>query len=822
MAVDNFVALIRGRSAIRNVVAPFLSKVGNRDALITGHISGLFGSDKWRGFWLDNPAATEDFELDSITKTVEPSPGNDGDLLRFLLADRWLDMGGTGRMSMALRASIDFSAFQLRPLLKFFGDSNRRVLIADETGLGKTIEAGMILTEILAAKGPDSCIVILCPASVQWKWIWELRTKFGVRAWKSDFRKFNSENAPSGVHVITHSVSREESSLDLQSESIDLLIIDEIHNFIGRTEGQKRRGRAMSLSLASKGVIGLSATPVQLEANDLRLILELIAPGEHGQDVWSSQARIQTAVNRIMTAQTNDEGAELSDIQEIRNHWPDTTVNPDELLEPLSKEKWAEIELDIRAIGPIGRRMTRARGRDPDVNNFRERIVNTQIVEQTIFANVINEVTEFISANMYWANQQQFASCPSAFLRVLNNLPPSDELYRIIHLVQNEMANDGPKFSALLGLLNDLSTRNDVTKTVVFTHWHPTFYQLRDLIGLNGFSVFSVNPKSAESIDASNTIQRFEECEGYAVLLVTDKMSEGIDLHMANTMINMDLPYNPAKLQQRIGRLDRYIQESKFIEVYNLVLEGTHEIRQVDVLSARMNVFGEMVGEYEAILTTNDKEATIDSQEGEIASLLESRDTDKLAESNVILRVMDSALDGQIGERQRELHPVHSRLHLIIQNALQRIGAQTNWDEESGEIQVEMSEDLRRAILNSKTFIPWGDGRVRAAFERVDDKGFVVLKMRGRHATMGPLDPFIAACESILWSIEGMNDSSDDSDQMKLIGSKDNHDRWQIIDDGEISITSGQDIISQITAGALLLGNWNINESNITNCVKNK
>jgi hypothetical protein len=229
-----------------------------------------------------------------------------------------------------------------------------------------------------------------------------------------------------------------------------------------------------------------------------------------------------------------------------------------------------------------------------------------------------------------------------------------------------------------------------------------------------------------------------------------------------------------------------------------------------------------MVGEYEAILTTNDKEATIDSQEGEIASLLESRDTDKLAESNVILRVMDSALDGQIGERQRELHPVHSRLHLIIQNALQRIGAQTNWDEESGEIQVEMSEDLRRAILNSKTFIPWGDGRVRAAFERVDDKGFVVLKMRGRHATMGPLDPFIAACESILWSIEGMNDSSDDSDQMKLIGSKDNHDRWQIIDDGEISITSGQDIISQITAGALLLGNWNINESNITNCVKNK
>jgi len=804
------------------MIPPFIVGFDNRNVLITGKITGLFGSDKWRGFWLDDPSTTEEFELESIKKIVDSSSGKDGDLLRFLLADRWLDRGGNEKMSISLRANIEFSAFQLRPLVKFFGEGNRRILIADETGLGKTVEAGMILTEILAVRGSESCIVILCPKSVQWKWIWELRTKFGVRARKSDFRNFNSNNSPSGVHVITHSASKMENFMELCSESIELLIIDEIHNFIGRSGGQKRRGRAMSLSLASKGVIGLSATPVQLEANDLRLILELIAPSEHGEDLWESQTRIQTAVNKIMAAQRNEKGAELSDIVAIRLNWPDISINPEHLLLPLSKEKWSEIELDIRSIGPIGRRMTRARGRDPDVNNYRERIVNTLIVEQTIFANTINEVSEYISKNLHWSNQQQFISCPSAILRILNNLEPSDELHRIINIIQNEMPNDGPKVRYLLKLLNELSTSRDVTKTVVFTHWHPTFYHLRDLIGLNGFSVFSINPSQSESIDVGKAIQRFDECEGFAVLLVTDKMSEGIDLHMANTMINMDLPYNPAKLQQRIGRLDRYIQKSKFIQVYNLVLEDTHEVRQLDILSTRMKVFEKMVGKYEAILITDKSDTTIDPQEEEIIALSQTVDLDRLAESNAVLRVIDSALDGQIGERQREIHPIHSRLHLIIQNALNRIGAKTNWIEESGEIQVMMSEDLRKAILNSKAFIPWGDGRLRAAFESVDDRRNISLKMRGRYATMGPLDPFISACENILWSIEGINNFPYYSNNTRIIGSRGDDERWKIIKNGKEFITSGQHTVSDINNGKLILGKWAINKGTITSSVNKK
>ena len=380
----------------------------------------------------------------------------------------------------------------------------------------------------------------------------------------------------------------------------------------------------------------------------------------------------------------------------------------------------------------------------------------------------------------------------------------------LANLLQIEMSNDCPKVSHLIQLLRDLREREDVTKTVIFTHWHPTFYQLRDQLELKGFSVYSVNPKQSESSDNSRIIKKFENSEDYAILLVTDKMSEGIDLHMANTMVNMDLPYNPAKLQQRIGRLDRFIQKSKFIEIYNLVLEDTHEIRQVEILSERMDVFGMMVGEYEPILVTDEDAETIESMETEMASILQSRDLDRLAEGNAILRVMDSALDGQIGDRQRELHPVHSRLHMLIQTALEKLGADTKWDEEAGEITVALSEDLRKEILDSKAFVPWGDGEVRAAFERVNNDGEITLKMKGRYATMGPLDPFIAACESILWYVEGIDTSSNEINGQRIVGSKENQARWQIVDDGQKTISSSSYIIDAIQNGGMRLGPWNV------------
>ena len=120
-----------------------------RLAVIETNESGLLGTNRWSGWFVDNPSESMSLSGPEIALYHNPTEGIQGSILRFLLAERRLARTGKGRMTLGLRANIDFSPFQLRPLLKFFQEAERRLLIADETGLGKTIEAGMILAEVL-------------------------------------------------------------------------------------------------------------------------------------------------------------------------------------------------------------------------------------------------------------------------------------------------------------------------------------------------------------------------------------------------------------------------------------------------------------------------------------------------------------------------------------------------------------------------------------------------------------------------------------------------------------------------------------------------
>ena len=155
-------------------------------------------------------------------------------------------------------------------------------------------------------------------------------------------------------------------------------------------------------------------------------------------------------------------------------------------------------------------------------------------------------------------------------------------------------------------------------------------------------------------------------------------MSEGVDLEMANAMINMDLPYNPARLQQRIGRLDRYTQTSSFIEVVNLVLEDTYEVEQIDVLNQRMEVFERIIGGYEQILTSEEEEIYAPSVGEDLA--MKTADLMEFAESNVVVQVIDSAMDGQINNLRQEVNTIHSRLYEVVKAAFKSLGVKLLWD----------------------------------------------------------------------------------------------------------------------------------------------
>ncbi|SVC75075.1 uncharacterized protein METZ01_LOCUS327929, partial [marine metagenome] len=169
---------------------PFIGLTDSgEEYLVETQMSGLGRPGKLFTRPLSELSAVERLEPSEIEPLSDPAPGPEGEILRLVLADNFLD-GAGGGLSLALKANIDFYPFQVRPLLKFHTTAGRRLLIADETGLGKTIEAGMIIAETVAAN-PGGTVVILSPRSVLSKWIAELRRKFGIHAVEGRLHEFD-------------------------------------------------------------------------------------------------------------------------------------------------------------------------------------------------------------------------------------------------------------------------------------------------------------------------------------------------------------------------------------------------------------------------------------------------------------------------------------------------------------------------------------------------------------------------------------------------------------------------------------------------------
>ncbi len=840
----------KARNLRSNVTRPFIAvtEPGTR-YLVTSSSEAIIGPDKWNARPLSDLSNATKLGLSEAEPLAEPTAGAAGEMLRLVLADQFLDGAGDG-LSLALRANIDPHEFQIRPILKFNTTADRRLLIADETGLGKTIEAGMVIVETLAAN-LEGTIIILSPASVVSKWISEMREKFGVRAIRGRLQDFDGGGAEPGVYVVSHGSMPRADSVDVLDGSIDLLVIDEVHRFIGRTDQQKRRGRTLCLSKASRGVIGLSATPIQIEMEDLQRILDLIAPSQHPAATYGQDVELQVAINRIISAQRGSVAASDSDLSVVAPHLPvDGPLDVDDLRVPMDRGDWAAAHLQLQSIGPIGRRMTRARARDPDVGQAKERRVSDHYVDPGEHGALLWEIDAVLARNRgRHSNRQQLASCPSAAVAILSHIlgsrSPDDgsdwaddydqvqttpEEYAELPALKKEaerqmLGSSGPKIEKLVEILEDLASRVDdeespITKVVVFTHWIPTLMHAPRLIrAKTGFNVHVISPGDDHKA-ADSKVKRFRAEEGFSVLFVSDRMSIGIDLEMANAAVNMDLPYNPAVLQQRIGRLDRIIQESKFIEIHNLILAGSLEETIRRVIEDRIEVFKGIIGGMEDILEPDDEgeeeysarsASTEDEANRVLASMTRQADVDMLAESDVLLRVVDSHLDGEIGERRRALHPLHSRRHLVVSGAMERLGAESRWDEDTGVLRLRMSETTRRGIMGTNAFFPWGADHVYAAFESVDSDGWVTIPMRGREAVIGPLHPFQEACTSILLSAEGMSPSGGPAHEDGLHGSDEGQYRWEWVE-GEARSPAQADSLASQTSEGLMTIDWSLSD----------
>jgi hypothetical protein len=205
--------------------------------------------------------------------------------------------------------STQFKAFQFRPLISYMSRPSKRILIADETGLGKTISSIYIMLEEMATAALDR-IVIICPSHLMRKWQAELWRRFGLFFWQTNGRRLiDSIEGNGGFRcIVSLDAMRDRSRLEhlkkslSKSRQLDMLIVDEAHHVIGRAGDTLGRDFVQAMSAFSARAIGLTASPLQLEQEDLGRIFEVIDPGGWNGTEFENLLDVQAELNRLSRA----------------------------------------------------------------------------------------------------------------------------------------------------------------------------------------------------------------------------------------------------------------------------------------------------------------------------------------------------------------------------------------------------------------------------------------------------------------------------------------------------------------------------------------
>jgi len=348
------------------------------------------------------PRAGDEPGPESLEPDVLSLSGPEEFRIRVALAR--LALGGADGQSSFHASRTLFKPYQYRPLLRYLSNPRGRILIADETGLGKTIEAGYILLEELSRR-PLQRIVIVCPANLLHKWRWELWWRFGLAFELARGREFlrRLQGQDDGFHLIVSMDAMRGHAAELRStlgepNLIDFLVVDEVHHAIGRNGETLRREFALLCSLAASRVVALSATPILLAAEDLKRVLEVVDPAGYGGQLADYALRLNAAVVEAANAlEVQALSSDRADFRDVVRRLHDFSTDPSareagfeershkivELMSSmevanLSAADMLEIRDKIRELSPFAHVLNRTRR--ADIGESRERIVKSRPV----------------------------------------------------------------------------------------------------------------------------------------------------------------------------------------------------------------------------------------------------------------------------------------------------------------------------------------------------------------------------------------------------------------------------------------------------------
>lgn len=578
-------------------------------------------------------------------------------------------------------ARIDFVPYQFRPALKMIHADEPRILIADSVGVGKTIEAGLIIKE-LEARSDLERVLVICPKPLVAERKWELEMKrfdeefipldgATLRQIISDTDRdgdwpvrFNKAIIPYSIldsKVYNGEIGRRNrifglSELDPEPH-FDLVIVDEAHHI---RNGNDDKEKAFAYKCTkyfcdhADAVVMLTATPLQTSDNDLFTLLNVLRPDiVVDKDTFEMMSRPNANISRaVHLVRAMEEGwnekasTELLDLQ--KTQWGDNVIaeNPlyNDILRRLEsneidREERVKLISDIESLHSFGTMLNRTRRRD--IQDFcvrRSHTVSTSFTEyqQTLHDELLYFEHEALStlhnansvAFMISTIRRQAASCifglapyirdiisrrlmqldydPDSLINDVDekSLNTISSLAKKVLMLADKLPEKDPKFEETYVIIRKKQEQSN-NKIMIFSTFRHTLSYLKRKLSECGLRVEQIDGsvKDDTRYELKSRFELSRENE-YAIdiLLFTEVGSEGLDYQFCDMMINYDLPWNPMKIEQRIGRIDRRGQLSDVVNIYNIITEGTVDADIYHRCLMRIGVFERSIGDCEEIL----------------------------------------------------------------------------------------------------------------------------------------------------------------------------------------------------------------------------
>lgn len=688
-----------------------------------GVVTGIFGS-KYSVF-IDG--GVQEFYAEQVTLHQEKKEDDTLTLMQARAALTAYQISNPARSNLYSlnSARIDFIPYQFHPALKMIKADVPHILVADDVGVGKTIEAGLILKELEARIGVGKrgrqtgiSVLVICPKPLvaEHKWLDEMKR------FDENFEELDGASLAQCISdtnrdlcwpdnknkvIVPYSLFNEDVVMGTKSKSsrkgkrfglmdldplphFDLVIVDEAHTI--RNPNTWMYKGVQTFCQNAGAIIFLTATPVQNSNQDLYTLLNLLRPDiVTDKKTFELMSEPNVPINRLLrvirTPKDDWKNQAMSCIQDIlKTTWGKNVIQNKPAFqkiydtiqqkETLSRDDKITLLHEIEELHTFNTMINRTRRKDIEENFCVRRTETLRVsfspAQKALYDSLMDfEATALGEIHgtrnlkfMMCAIMRQAASCIyglSPFLddliqKRLNELSEDGELYEYddidnfykskgtdaihdlaeeVRVLARELPSEDPKLNKLMEVICQ-KQQDENRRVIIFSSFHHTLSYLQKNLEKIGVRVGRIDGNVPDE-ERRNLRERFmkekDEEGAIDVMLFSEVGCEGLDYQFCDTMINYDLPWNPMRIEQRIGRIDRRGQKSKVVKICNMITEDTIDARIYDKCLSKIGIFkdsigdcGEIFGEINSKITEImlDPELTKEEQDEKIEQLADN------------------------------------------------------------------------------------------------------------------------------------------------------------------------------------------------------